>query len=241
MAASAVRWMRDSRFVFTGTIESSGSSSLSAVPASAGTAVVLVERIHHAPAPLLDQTGERVTIESGDGSVGHDGGTRRVFFTNPMLYGETLALREVGSFEAPDDLDGVHDIVLTAIADMSESELVSHLAASDAVVAGRVTAVQQASETPPALRSEHDPDWHVAVIRVRLSLRGAHRGDLRARFPASRDIRWYRVPKPRRGDEGIFVLHEDGLQVGDAALVLLHPEDFHPLDELERLQRHLDG
>lgn len=57
--------VRESRFVFTGTIEQQGLSSLAFVPASSTTSVVRVERVHHATAALHNQVDQRVrTIRS---------------------------------------------------------------------------------------------------------------------------------------------------------------------------------
>jgi hypothetical protein len=152
---------------------------------------------------------------------------RRVFFTNPYLYGETIAVREVGNVEAPEDLNALHAMVADVIGESKVEELREHLASAHAVVHGRVVSVRRAHDVPV---SEHDPLWWVAGIRVTRSLKGDLEGEIRVRFPSSRDIKWYGVPKLKEGDEGVFILHRDGLEVGEATLVVLHAGDFVPAE-----------
>lgn len=217
---------RDARFVFTGTVEHLGSSSLFFIPPGGATAVVRVERIHYAAPALGSQQGQQVTVVFVEGSDPAEG--RRVFFTNPILYGETMAVREIRSSEADDP--ALHG----RIARMNEEAETAHLrdliASADAVVLGQVTATRRASEPDRARMSEHDPDWHVALIRVARTLKGEHKGEIAVRFPKSRDIAWHRVPKLREGQEAVFLLHRDGLELGGAVLAILHAEDVLPSD-----------
>jgi hypothetical protein len=226
---AVVKLVRESRFVFTGTIEQEGFSSLSFVPAAPTTSVVRVERVHHATPALHNQVGQRVTVVSAEGST-PPRDKRRVFFTNPFLYGETIAVREVANLDTPEDLNELHAMVAHVAEESKVEELREHLASAQAVVEGRVAAVRRAYDVPV---SEHDPLWWVAVIRVARPLKGDLKGEIRVRFPGSRDIKWYGVPKLKEGDEGVFVLHRDGLELAEAALAILHPGDFAPAESEE--------
>jgi hypothetical protein len=220
--APLLKGTRDSRFVFTGTVEHQGSSSLFFIPPGGATAIVRVERIHYAAPALRSQEGQQVTVVFAEGSDRAEG--RRVFFTNPILYGETMAVKEVRGSEADDPA------LRGRIARMSEEAETEHLrdlvGSADAVVQGQVVSTRRASEPDVARMSEHDPDWHVAVIRVARSLKGEHKGEIAVRFPKSRDIAWYRVPKLREGQEGILLLHRDGLELGGARLAILRHDDL---------------
>jgi len=112
-----------------------------------------------------------------------------------------------------------------------------HLASADAVVFGRVLTVHRAPEPLAAPISEHDPSWWVASARVIRSLKGDLKGEIEVRFPNSRDKAWYRVPKLKPDDEGIFLLHRGGPKLRASVLAIIHPEDFLPgdADEARRI------
>jgi hypothetical protein len=237
VGTSATRWTRESRFVFTGAVERDASSSLSFVPPGPATAVVRVERIHYATEALQKQAGQLVTLLFGEGSVPEGEHRRLVFFTNPVLYGETVGVREIGHMDAPDDLDAVHELVVRVKREGRMEETRRHLASADAVVHGQVTSVYSASDKSVVPSSEHDPIWWVAKIRITRSLKGDLKDESAARYPNSRDIAWYRVPKLIEGQEGVFILHRDGLDLGGARLAILHPEDvlLGGADEVSRI------
>ena len=238
VTSSISRLSRQARFVFTGTIEREGGSSLSALPAGRTTTVVRVARIHHAAPALRNQTGQELTVILPDGSAPGREARDRVFFTDPALFGETLGVREIGSIEVPNDIEALQNVVDRVNDERREDELRSHLSSADAVVFGRVVGVRPAD--PSAVPgSEHDPLWWIATILVVRPFRGDIEGEIEIRYPNSRDIRWYRVPKPDEGQEGFFIIHRDGRQVGDVELALLHADDLLPVDEeeLERLAR----
>jgi hypothetical protein len=58
--------------------------------------------------------------------------------------------------------------------------------------------------------TEHDAQWHEAVIEVT----AVHKGrrvprSIKVRFPASTDVAWARAPKLHAGQEGTFLLKRD--------------------------------
>jgi hypothetical protein len=217
------RLVRESRFIFTGTVEQEAFSSLSFFPASPTTFVVRVERVHHSARALHNQPGQQVTVVSLEGPA-PTRDQRRVFFTNPFLYGETLAVREVANnMQVPEDLDAWQVLLARATEESKVEEFRMHIESAVAVAQGRVTNTRSAHEVPV---SEHDPLWWVAEVRVTRVLKGELDGEIHVRFPSSRDIKWFGVPKLKEGDEGVFILHRDGLEVAGATLAIIHPEDF---------------
>ena len=163
---------------------------------------------------------------------------RGVFFTEPVAFGETIGVREIGSIEEPSDPEVFADLLARATVEMDEEEIREHLAAAAAVIHGTVVERHPVPGRVGVL-SEHDPEWWIAVIHVEKSLKGGLKGDVRIRFPNSQDVRWYLTPKPLEGQEAIFVLHADGLGIGGTELAILHPNDMvaaHP-DELDRHRR----
>lgn len=238
VAESVTRMARDARFIFTGTVETPGASSIGIFAGNPNSKVVLVERVHRAAPALQGQAGQRVTVLSAEES-GASG--RRVFFTNPMLYGETVAVKELGSVEAPEApeaIDEVHSLIIALSDEIKTEELRQHLASAEAVLHARVLRRHRVSQATAATASEHDPDWWAAVVHVIASLKGAHEGDIAVRYPHSRDVRWHAVPKPNEGQEALFVLHRDGINLGEATLALIHPGDLLSADarELRRVK-----
>jgi catechol 2,3-dioxygenase-like lactoylglutathione lyase family enzyme len=228
--AAAERHARDSRFIFLGKFERDG-ANLSLAPPNSNPAVVRVERVFRAAPALGDQRGQLITLMRPQPGPTREAGADLVFFTNPVLYGETLGVREIAHLQAPEDLDELGALVHRAIGDADMDALRRHLASAAAIVVGKVVETRSAVEPDHVPFSEHDPDWWIATIHVARSLKGRLKGDIRVRYPNSRDIAWYRAPKPREGQEAIFVLHEDGARnAGGVALAILDPDDMLPAD-----------
>lgn len=238
--AAAPNLIGDARFVFTGIVQQQGHSSLFFVPPGGATAVVRVEQVHHSAPALRSQEGQQVTVVFAQDSNPAEG--RRVFFTNPILYGETMAVTEVRSSEPVEDTAEVHERIVQMSGEAEAAQLREHIASSDAVVVGEVVGTRRATEPDIARMSEHDPDWHLATIRIVRALKGEHKGEITVRYPKSRDIAWYRVPKPQEGQEGVFLLHRDGLEIGGAHLAILHPTDLLPAEEerLRQISEHVE-
>ena len=106
-----------------------------------------------------------------------------------------------------------------------EAALRSRLEEADVVVVGRVKAVRpssvQALSGPTAKRiTEHDPDWQEAVVQVETSLKPpVQNPELVIRFPGSKDVAWFGVPKFRVGQEGTFILRKDQLSGAPTAML----------------------
>jgi hypothetical protein len=77
---------------------------------------------------------------------------------------------------------------------------------SERPVATPDAAALAAPVQPP---SEHDPEWHVASVRVVANLQGgAEQSQLvNVMVPASRDSMWVSAPKLAVGQEAIFITH----------------------------------
>jgi len=226
--AELAAWAREARFVFTGVVEQIGSLLQDFLPAGPKTAVIRVERVHHSTRPLSKCAGHQVTVRFRDAEA-LAVGKRLVFFTNPILYGETIAVDEVGHVDAPDD----PGIIERVVQDKVERGLAEHLGKADAVVQGRVVSLTSAPTAAAERRSRRDPNWWIAVIQVIRTLKGEVTDEISVRYPNGRYSPWHRSPKPLRGQEAIWVLHRDGLEVGGVSLALRHPLDVHPAGQAE--------
>jgi hypothetical protein len=227
---------------FTGTVEVMGASESPGVPAGERTGVVLVDSVLHSPPAFAHLAGSRVTVRFAEGAEPPAVGERLAIFANGLHYGDTLALAEVGRRPSSDVDDRIAAAAATATAPFADIQarhhddsFRAHAADADAVVVGRTTALTKVGL--PAI-SEHDPDWWKATIEVH----HVEKGDVSAKtldvvYPNSRDVRWYQAPKPTPSQDGVWVLHTADNSVRELApYVLLHPEDYRPIQYLDVLR-----
>jgi hypothetical protein len=104
------------------------------------------------------------------------------------------------------------------------------------------------SGSGPRRISEHDPDWHEAVVQVDSVAKGRPpAGGIVIGFPLSRDVAWYRAPKFQVGQRGVWLLRSTRAAEipAEQAAVLqarpypvftaLDPLDFQPESEARRI------
>jgi hypothetical protein len=224
-------YLSRSSFVFTGTVVRAEASSLSQVEATERTTIVRVNQVHYAPGVLQRYAGGLVTVISQSQGLPSD--QQALFFTNPALYGETLAVQEVGRVHAPKEPDIVHREIAGEPERRQEAKIRERLQSAELVVRGEVTGLAPA-EGEVGRGSEHDPNWWRATVRVLEPLKGKSQGEaVELWYPSSRDVQWYRSPKPQAGQHAIWLMRREG---GIDALTALSEFDVRPADEIE-LQR----
>ena len=224
-----------SGLVFTGTVDEAGASTVSDVPVDERTVVVRVGEALHAPGEVDLPPGARVTVQLADSLPPLGLGDEATFFANGVVYGENLAVAEVGRV-SPEEVAGMspgHAGLAPAVSPMSAviaelalDEVVEHARSADAVVRGQVTGLQVVKRT--GLPQEHDPLWWIATLHVDLVARGglAAPSEVPVLYANSLDVRWRRHLKPKAGQGGLWLLH--GTQ-GEAA-VLAQFMVIHELD-----------
>lgn len=227
---------------------------MKSVPVDDRTVVTSVDRVIEGAPGIAAHTGQNVTVRlSARRTVA--AGDRLVFHACSWIYGDGLAVRSIRE----EAVGKVHEAALAAggdpVARKRARDVQEHIADADLVVAGRVSKVRPPAaparagaravrgRLPAAPASEHDPEWREAVIDVDQVHKGRSvRRQLVVRFPASTDVRWYKAPKFRAGQRGMFVLHAvptpSGAGRGARAAATggsrarvytaLHPLDFHP-------------
>jgi hypothetical protein len=224
-------------FIFAGTVRQVGAATFAGVPAE-GAAVVRVDAPLQAPMLLHAYLGRDITLDlhaSDELGVGDEA----VFFASGSVYGQSIALRELGHVPITGDLADIRRYVVEAGEKLTEDTLRRRLADAVAVVAGRVAQtaeVNRRDEREPA--SEHDPRWFEAVIAIDVALRGigAEKSVL-VLFAGSRHVAWRKAPKLHVGHAGVWILHEDTVEgLGRKALVLVDARDSWPREWLRRIQ-----
>jgi len=242
--------IRRSQFVFEATVDEGGRSTVADIPIDDHTVVARVDRVLHSPAALARVTGSQVTVQLLPGSPVPAPGEQAVLFTTTLAFGEGIAVTEVG--RTPIDVPGPSIMaaglaatlpgaragrshpVLEASQRLADEGLREHAATVAAVVVGRVSAVEKVG---PFVAAEHDPDWWRAIIDVEHAERGDVGERVQVLFPNSADVAWVRVPKPRPGQHGMWLLHAtSGADAELAPYALLDSDDAHPADAIDRLR-----
>jgi hypothetical protein len=208
-------------FIFSGTVKALESSNVPHVKATKSTAVVTVDDVlSDLPKAMRNFKGQEVTVELSKplGEAPLRVGQKLVFSTQGHVYGPRVAVREVG------DRGEVPQANAAAKVDPA---LKRQLSTASAVVTGTVEEIRPLPATkilaagkaaePRRPISEHDPDWHTAVVRVD-SVEKGQPGLKRlvVVFPQSGDIAWRRAPKFTKDQKGTWLLHKQ--QIRDAGL-----------------------
>ena len=210
---------KQSSIVFAGTVSQFGATSFAGVPKSAQTIVVRVDIVLKKPPAVSLKKGDNVTVEVKDPSAFRDG-TQATFYTDGWIFGSGVAVKELG-----------HRIIASDVASagaagaseppvdqtqnqISDQELQDRLKSADFVVIGRVTDVHRwtvPKSGVPLRVSEHDPDWHEAVVEIQSVLKGGQiKGNkVVVRFPGRNDVAWVHSPKFEKNQQGIFCLNRD--------------------------------
>ena len=241
MATSVRDLTKESGFVFEGTVRRTGAVTSPEIELTPATVVVHVDKVLKGPHVLSRFAGREITVLFGE-RPGTSPGTRAVFFTNAFHYGEGLAVREVGSL----DKTGaeVEREVHEAMKHADDDNLLKQLREARLVASGGVTKVGP-YERHERVGTEHDPEWWECVIEVETIEKGpaksekikAGKAHITIFFAHSADVAWYKSPKPKVGDRGVFILHEGEVRSRQTpGLAILHPLDFQPISQVEHVR-----
>ncbi len=234
--------VRQSRFIFRGTVTQLGASTIPNMAEGKDLAIVHVDEIYLGPKTLSGFAGKNITVrlrETPPTAVGQ----QWVFFTVGWLFGQSIAVQEVGRIEFRDDTAGViRQQIAAAIQTIADQDLQRRLARAELVVVGRVTLTRSAAAQPQVPDgSEHDPDLREFVIQVESVEKGSSPSSTAvALYASSIDVAWFQAPKFKEGQDGIFILLRneiEGLRV--QGLTALDAQDFLSRSELERVRRLL--
>src|SRR6267378_2611853 len=210
---------KQSSIIFSGTVSQLGAVSFSGVPPSPQTIVVHVDSVLKKPPAVSLKKGDNVTVELKDPSAFQQG-AQATFYTEGWIFGSGVAVKELGhefnsgGGTAASGAGAAESALVQAQKQISDQDLQNRLNSADFVVIGRVTEVRRwnvpKSATPHRV-SEHDPDWHEAVIKVQSVLKGGQvKGNkVVVRFPGRNDVAWVHSPKFEKNQQGIFCLNRD--------------------------------
>jgi len=233
--------IRQSTFIFNGTVEKLNATTMKSVNATEATAVVRIDEVIDAPGAPPDLARKTITVQlrqSGSFRVGQ----HATFFTKGWLLGNSMAVIEVGHLMEAEAAPSVQKQVSTVHRRMADEQLQSEMTTADAIVSGTVRAVRPSKIAH--IGSEHDPDWYQAEIAVAATLKGKIASDtVVVFFPHSDDVMWHDSPKFKEGERGVWLLHRNQVRFPSVEdqYTALRPLDFQQQIQIERVQRLLKG
>jgi hypothetical protein len=222
-----------SSVIVEATVSKLQSSNEPTVSASERLVVAQVNKVLRAGPALSKLTGQAVTIELA-AEQRPKVGERVIFFTNGLVYGAQVVLREVAHREvtAQHEKD-----IAEAIEAVPVRHLEGRLETTEFVIVGMVRHLRPSGLKEPT--SFHSPKWMVAEVSVSNWLKGTYRdGQIEVLFPSARDVFWAGAHRFHPGEEGIFLLRKGFSQWGapPEANTALDPADFQPMDALPRVR-----
>jgi hypothetical protein len=216
-AADSAALTRKSSIIFSGTVSQLAATSFADVPKSAQTIVVKVDSVAKKPAAVSLKKGDNVTVEVKDASAFQEG-THATFYTDGWIFGSGVAVKELGHSIGASVAEPAPSAEMKTHSQdqISDQELMDRMKASDFVVVGRITDVRKwnvpkPKSGAPSRVTEHDPDWHEAIVEVQSVLKGGKvKGNkVIVRFPNRNDVAWVSSPKFAKNQRGIFCLNRD--------------------------------
>ena len=256
-AANQPELLKQASIVFSGTVTQLGATTMAAVPRSAQTIVVHVDAVVKKPAAVSLRRGDSATVEVRDPAAFQEG-THATFYTEGWIFGAGLAVRELGHQTTASEMVAPTEAQQRALGkvqeEASDQALKERMSEADYVVVARVTEVRRwnGPKSKQYRVTEHDPDWHDAVIQVEATLKGPKpkKNRLVVRYPQCNDVAWVHSPKFEKNQRGVFFLKKDDVSGQPTALVggskvsaytCLSPGDWLPMSEEARVKAALAG
>ena len=217
----------NAKFIFKANIEKVGSATIPEISDVSKCIVTKINEVFYAPSDFADWTGRSITVVVKDPEK-KKVGSEMVFYTNGWLYGKSLAVIEIESIDAGQISK---EQVLKEVQAGKDSRVRERLRKSELVVSGEILDVKETKKQ--SARSEHDPKWTNAVIRIDTLIMGQiAENDVIIQFASSKDVMWANSPKFTMGEKGIWLLRRSE----DKVYTVIESMDFYPIEKLEYIQ-----
>lgn len=220
--------LEKSALVFRGAVTRLQAATLAEVAVSENTVVARVDEVMRAPQSLGNLTGREITVYVQN-PAGIRVGEQLVFFANPWMLGDGVAVQEVGRQSAGGNTAALRAQLTSS--SPSARELSERISSADMVIAGKVAAVR---EGQPGRLSEHDPQWREATVEVTEFVKGAStQKTVVVRFPGSQDVAFYNAPRFAVNQEGVWILRK---WENTDSYTAIAPSDFQTKEQLNRIK-----
>ena len=248
-----------SAIVVSGKVVRTNASEEPLLMASANTVVIKVSHMYAGSEIAGDQTGRNITAILSR-PLRLKVGTEAMFFGNPRFVGKSLTMVDEGEMLSAKTAEANPDLKIGLQA-RRDKPIQERLTSASTVFLGKVESVRplesnmDKKDQSRESFSEHDPEWHVAAVRVITPLRGSNKDAMvLVIYPASRDIMWFNSPKLQPGQEGVFITHnpvkgEEELMRATGvtafmekqpAVLVTQPFDVLPASDEARVRRLLE-
>lgn len=227
-------WAGRSQFIFTGSVERARGTTVTAISADAQVGIVRIDEVFVAPEVLGRLEGREITVRF---AVETKEGEYALFFANGWLYGDGIAVIEVGR-AMPEEMDAIRHQIDRVRERADERALLNRIRDAQLVVHGRVMRIRPLEGEPDG-ESEHDPQWFIAELQVESVEKGRHprTEPVLVAFPTSRDVMWYRQPRAEAGQDGIWILRRERIRgLPSDVYTAPEPHDVQPRHQLEYMQ-----
>jgi hypothetical protein len=234
--AALQRLVRQSSFIFTGTVTSKGSSALSVISPHPNLFIARFDRALRVDPMHGDLVGRPITVLSeADREV--KVGEQAIFFTTDWVHGQEIAVREIAQLPADEQTERMVDAIVAELPNLHVQERVL---SATFIVYGSVTRVERAQEIVEPI-SEHAANWARARLQIREVVKGEPgRKQLDVYFPTSNDIAYARWPRLSARQVAVFLLHAAPTsRLPQGALIAPDLADFQPEDQLETIRAFL--
>jgi hypothetical protein len=230
--------VEESGFIFQGTIKELNSVTMRGVPATEKTIVVEVTKVIRAPDAVGIVPHQVITVMLQKPAKLRRG-EEFIFFTNGWLYGESIAVLELGRMKIVKNNILLFDKINDEVDKLPDRRLQNRIDSAILIVVGKVISAKEAESSGPMRLTEHDPQWWKALIEIESVEKGTYKEKtLLIAFPNSMDVVWYKAPKFKVEQEGIWILRKDDIkEVEEAMYTALEPLDFHPKNNLDRIRQ----
>jgi hypothetical protein len=165
-------------------------------------------------------------------------GQQAIFFTQSLIHGRGIAVREMDRTDASEEPK-----VVAMIADLPRQHLRQRLLNAAAVIDGEVGRINEVEQT---IFDRNGARWAAAEIEVNKVFRGPEIRSVVVYFPTSKHPLWSKSPRFKPHQRGIFILHAPDREaspsqkaLGRESLVSLDPADFQPESQLDEVRRLL--
>jgi hypothetical protein len=241
--ANSIQLLGEAAFGFVGTVQPAETAKPVDVPTDDRTVMVHVDQVLVVPDAFRTLAGSVVALQPAQGVDPPAPGSTWTFFANPIAFGQTIALAEVGRRPAePAAAPGTATVQARAAAaedismQLRAARLRAHADDADAVVLGRVIGLERVGGSP---LSEHARDLWRATLHVVHARKGdvADDSEVKVLYSNSLDVAYRDVPKPKASQNGLWLLHAtSGDDAQLAPYELLHAADLQPVQDLELLR-----
>lgn len=243
ISPEGIRLAGNSTFIFRGQVVKLGASNVGLLAADARTVEIRVLKVLHATKAVSVDKGDTLTLMLlRVNSV--RAGEQAIFYANGWLYGEHLAVREVGHLPSELTDAQIEEEIAAAQRQREDRRLSERLGQAAVVVVGKVLkteAFTRAQERSP--KTEHDPVWWLAQIAVESVLKGeARKRTLLVAYPTGADVMWAESPRFNPGQQGIFILalpkslEQTFSGAGAAVYTAIGPLDFQSAKARSRIE-----